>query len=355
MKTRVLVAMSGGVDSSVAAALLKEKGFEVIGITMCFDLPQGHSKKPTCCGTLATEDARKVASQLGIRHYVLSMQKALQDEVIKDFCKEYLQGRTPNPCVRCNQYIKFGALLKRALALDAAFLATGHYARIIKTKDGLQLKKARDARKDQSYFLYRLRQSQLKHIVFPLGDYTKERARCLARKFHLSVADKAGSQEICFLPDNDYRKFLQEHVAGDIQPGLIQDEQGEILGIHQGIAYYTVGQREGLGIARGHPLYITRIDTSSNRIIVGDKSKAFKREFLVKNVHFVLSPIQKKVAVRVRIRYNHKEAQAVVVPFGKKIKVRFFKPQFAITPGQSAVFYDQDLILGGGIIERVLG
>ena len=355
MKTRILIAMSGGVDSSVAAALLKEKGFEVIGITMCFDLPQGHSKKPTCCGPLAIEDARNVARQLGIRHYVLPMQKFLQDEVIKDFCKEYIRGKTPNPCVRCNQYIKFGALLKRAFALDARFLATGHYARIIKTKDALLLKKARDSSKDQSYFLYRLQQWQLKHILFPLGDYTKEQVRRLARKFHLSVADKAGSQEICFLPDNDYRKFLQEHAARDIQPGLIQDEQGEILGSHRGIAYYTIGQREGLGIARGHPLYITRIDASSNRIIVGDKSKAFKREFLVKNVHFILSPVKKKVAVHVRIRYNHKEARAGVVPFGKKMRIRFFRPQFAITPGQAAVFYDGDNVLGGGIIERVLG
>lgn len=355
MKTRVLVAMSGGVDSSVAAALLKEAGFEVVGITMCFDLPQGHSKKPICCGPLAIEDARNVARQLGIRHYVLPMQKDLQERVIKDFCREYIQGRTPNPCVRCNQYIKFGALLKRALALDARFLATGHYARIIKTKDGLQLKKARDAAKDQSYFLYRLHQLQLKHILFPLGDYTKEEVRRLARKFHLSVADKAGSQEICFLPHNDYRKFLQERAAGDIQPGLIQDEEGKVLGRHRGIAYYTIGQREGLGIARGYPLYITRIDASSNRIIVGEKKQAFKREFLVKNAHFVLSPVKKKVAARVRIRYNHKEARAQVVPFGKKMKIRFFRPQFAITPGQSAVFYDRDKVLGGGIIERVLG
>ena len=199
-KGRVVVAMSGGVDSSVAAALLKEQGYEVIGITMCFNLVDAERKRPACCGIQGIEDARRVAHKLGIRHYVLNMQKPLNEYVIKDFLSEYAHGRTPNPCVRCNQYLKFDLLLKKALSLEAKFLATGHYARIAKTKSGLMLKKAKDLHKDQSYFLYRLGQEQLKHILFPLGNYTKTEVRELARKFGLSVAEKKGSQEICFLP-----------------------------------------------------------------------------------------------------------------------------------------------------------
>ncbi|MCX5704316.1 MAG: tRNA 2-thiouridine(34) synthase MnmA, partial [Candidatus Omnitrophica bacterium] len=239
MKERVVVAMSGGVDSSVAAALLKEQGYEVIGITLCFNLAASARKKPACCSIQGIEDARRVAHKLGIRHYVLNMQKVLWARVIKDFCGEYTKGRTPNPCVRCNQYIKFGALLKKARSLDAKFLATGHYAKIIKTSQGYQLKKARDKLKDQSYFLYRLAQNQLKHILFPLGDYTKDEVRGLARKFKLPVAEKLASQEICFLPSADYREFLKARVPGSIKPGAIVDSQGELIGQHKGIAFYT--------------------------------------------------------------------------------------------------------------------
>ncbi|MDP2918143.1 MAG: tRNA 2-thiouridine(34) synthase MnmA, partial [bacterium] len=210
MKERVVVAMSGGVDSSTAAALLKAEGYEVIGITMCFNLPDVISKKPRCCGLQGIEDARRVAHKLGIKHYVLNMQKVLEERVIKDFCREYLRGRTPNPCVKCNQYIKFDALLKKAVSLGAKYLATGHYARI---KGGF-LKKAKDLKKDQSYFLYRLKQRQLKKTLFPLGDYTKDEVRSLARKFNLPVAQKQESQEICFLPQTDYREFLKNHCAG---------------------------------------------------------------------------------------------------------------------------------------------
>jgi len=350
----VVIAMSGGVDSSVAAALLKEQGYEVIGITMCFNLTDSGGRRPLCCGPQGIEDARRVAHKLNIRHYVLNMQKALAEHVIKDFCQEYVKGRTPNPCVRCNQFLKFDILLKKAIALEAKFLATGHYARVIKRGRYYQLKKARDLFKDQSYFLYRLNQKQLKHILFPLADYTKNEVRKLAREFNLSVADKLASQEICFLPSADYRAFLKSHIPLAITPGLIVDKQGNMLGRHRGIAFYTIGQRQGLGIAKGYPLYITGIDPKNNQITVGNKEDAKKREFLVKETHFISEPIKKKVVVRVRIRYNHKEVPAEVLPIKNKMAVKFRKAEFAVTPGQSAVFYDRDVVLGGGIIERVL-
>ena len=347
---RVVVAMSGGVDSSVAAALLKEQGHEVVGITMCFSLPDAYRIKPACCGRQSIDDARRVAHKLGIKHYVLNFSKHLKDKVIDDFISEYLKARTPNPCVRCNQYLKFGILLRKALSLDADFIATGHYARITKSGAKYVLRKGKDRVKDQSYFLYQLAQDQLKHILFPLGNYTKQQVRNLARKFGLPVADKPGSQEICFLPGDDYREFLMAHTSGKIKPGEIVDSRGRVLGKHEGIAFYTIGQREGLGIACGYPVYITKIDAKNNRITIGNKEEVHGEWFIVNNPHFIGSPIKKKIAAHVKIRYNHKETPVEIIPFGKKIKVALKKPQFAVTPGQSAVFYNKDVVLGGGII-----
>jgi len=353
MKKRIAVAMSGGVDSSVAAALLQKQGHEVIGMTMCFNLPGSKSKKPNCCGLEGIEDARRIAHKLGIKHYVLNMQKALEKQVINDFCREYSLGKTPNPCVRCNQYIKFDALLAKALAAGASYLATGHYARIAQGKEGFYLKKALDARKDQSYFLYRLNQNQLKHIKFPLGGLTKVEVRKLAHEFGLAVADRVASQEICFLPEDNYRLFLERRIPEAIKPGTVVDTKGNILGLHPGIAFYTIGQRQGLGIACGYPAYVAKIDAGGKKITLGKKEDVMAREFLVQDICFSVKPIKKKVALRVKIRYNHPEALAEVTPCKDKLRIKFKKPQFAITPGQSAVFYNRDTVIGGGIIDKV--
>jgi tRNA-specific 2-thiouridylase len=362
MRERVVVAMSGGVDSSVAAALLQSQGHEVIGITMCFNLAEADHKRRACCGLSGIEDAQRVARLLRIRHYVISMQRHLAEYVIKDFCTEYLKGRTPNPCVRCNQYLKFDCLLRKALSLGARYLATGHYARIISGRSGkYTLAKAKDAQKDQSYFLYRLGQRQLSHALFPLGEYTKDRVRRLAKEFDLPVAEKKASQEICFLPDENYYGFLRDaasKVKGQarlgLTPGKVVDKDGLLLGEHRGVAFYTIGQRQGLGIAAGYPLYVIKIDARHNVITVGKKADAYERACLVGKPHFIAGPLKKKVALKVKIRYNHTAAAAMLAPVGSAIKVIFHRPQFAITPGQSAVFYDGDRVAGGGIIERII-
>ncbi|MFA5063370.1 MAG: tRNA 2-thiouridine(34) synthase MnmA [Candidatus Omnitrophota bacterium] len=369
MQKRVVVGMSGGVDSAVAACLLKEKGFEVIGVTMCFNLADSNRKKIGCCSRQGIEDARRVCHKLGIRHYVVNMRKALEERVIEPFCREYLLGRTPNPCVVCNQYLKFGELLNKAKALDAQFLATGHYARITKIPAGFLLRKAKDLKKDQSYFLYRLNQNQLKHIIFPLGNYTKVEVRDLARKFGLAVAEKKASQEICFLPNDDYRAFLRNRMNKELLTGPIIDTQGNVVGQHKGVAYYTTGQREGLGVAKGYPVYITKIDPRTNSIYIGSKEEASSTGCLLKDLHFAIKPpVKKKVALKVKIRYNHQEARADLFSYGNKstghkavvwppiakAKVIFKKPQFAITPGQSAVFYEKNRVIGGAIIDKVI-
>ena len=354
-KKRVVVAMSGGVDSSVAAALLKNEGYDVIAMTMCFNLADTEKKKPNCCGPQGIKDARAIADILGIRHYVLNMQPHLEKYVIDNFCQEYLKGRTPNPCVRCNQYLKFEVLLKKALAQEAQYLATGHYAGISKCRKGYALEKAKDKIKDQSYFLYRLNQEQLKHVLFPLANYTKQEVRKFAVEFKLPVAEKLASQEICFLPALDYRKFLQSRFKGGFQPGPIVDKEGNLLGQHKGVAFYTIGQRQGLGIARGYPVYIIAINPQTNEITVGKKEDAYSLEFIIGQPHFILKPLpKKKIAVKVRIRYNHNEAAAQIFPLGRMLRVKFKQPQFAITCGQSAVFYQKDKVLGGGVIDAVL-
>ncbi|TAN59857.1 tRNA 2-thiouridine(34) synthase MnmA [bacterium] len=360
-KVKVVVAMSGGVDSSVAAALLQRQGYEVIGITMCFGLKETNKRRPSCCGIEGIDDARRVAHKLGIKHYVLNFDKFLREKVIKNFILEYLSGRTPNPCIRCNEYLKFDALLNKAKSLGAGYLATGHYAKIARGPKYL-LQKAKDKWKDQSYFLYRLNQKQLKHILFPLGNYTKSQVRELARQFDLPVKDKPGSQEICFIPDDDYRGFLRQEltrikagISADVKPGPILDSEGNILGEHKGIPFYTIGQREGLGVALGYPAYVIGINAKNNTIVLGKREEVLSGGLIAGDLSFIDKPIKRKVVLKVKIRYNHKEIASKAMAFsGNRIKIIFSKPQFAVTPGQSAVFYNGRQVVGGGIIETGL-
>jgi len=349
---KVVVAMSGGVDSSVAAALLKEEGYEVIGVTMQIWPPESR-KFGGCCGVAAIEDARKVAHTLGIPHYVMNLRDVFAEKVINNFIDEYRRGRTPNPCVRCNQHIKFDALLEKARGLGVDFIATGHHARIEKEKDTYLLKKGLDRNKDQSYFLYALTQEQLSRSLMPIGKLTKEEVREIARALILPVASKPQSQEICFIPDDDYCGFIKDNIPGAAKSGPILDEKGKVLGTHRGIISHTIGQRKGLGIAAGEPLYVIAIDPERNAIVVGSKEKAFRDELVASDLNWIaLDRPDFPLPTRAKIRYRHPEADAVVTSLGEdKVNVKFTRPQMAITPGQAVVFYDEDVVVGGGTIE----
>ncbi len=351
--------MSGGVDSSVTAWLLKEKGCEVIGATMCIGVMEKVERSPIrCCGLSDIEDARRVALQLGISFYVFNLREEFEREVIQYFCKEYSKGRTPNPCILCNERIKFGSFLKKALELEADFVATGHYARLEFDSGvkGYLLRRGVDRKKDQSYVLFSLTQDQLHHTLFPLGEYRKEEVRQKALQLGLRVHDKPESQEVCFIQETSYHPFLQERLRESIEPGPIVDKKGNVLGRHKGIPFYTIGQRRGLHLAKGKPLYVIGIDQEKNALIVGEEEEVYGDNFIVDSVHWIIAQeIISSFSAQVKIRYNHPGSEAILSPRGEdELEVKFKSPQKAITPGQAAVFYDGETVLGGGWIKEVI-
>jgi len=359
LKKRVVVAMSGGVDSSTTAWLLREKGYEVIGATMCIGvMDQAHEGPARCCGLADIEDARRVALQLGIPFYVFHLREEFEKEVIQYFCEEYGKGRTPNPCILCNEKIKFGSFLKKALELNADYLSTGHYARL-EFDEGMEqylLKKGVDGRKDQSYVLFSLNQEQLHYTLFPLGEYRKEEVRQRALQLGLRVHDKPESQEVCFIHDTSYHPFLQERLRESIEPGPIIDRKGCVLGRHKGIPFYTIGQRRGLRLAKGKPLYVIGIDRERNTVIVGEGEEVYGDTFIVDSINWIFSQkMASSFSTQVKIRYNHPGSEAIVSLKGDgELKVKFKSPQKAITPGQAAVFYDGETVLGGGWIKEIV-
>ena len=339
LNRKVAVAMSGGVDSSLTAALLLEQGFDVCGVTMLLDDDKNFL------------DAQKVCKHLGISHHVVDFREDFRKSVVNYFVAEYLRGHTPNPCVRCNREIKFDKLFDFAIKLGANFLSTGHYARIIFEDGRFKLKRAVDAHKDQSYVLYSLTPDKLAKIILPLGEFDKATTRQLAAEKNLPVAEKPDSQEICFVPDDDYKNFIAERApeAQALQTGNIVDLDGKILGTHHGVANYTIGQRKGMGIAAPQPLYVTRLDVAKRQVIVGTSDKLFTATLTAGDVHWIYKPTLPQ-SLHAKIRYGSRVAKCTVVEDGNFLHVTFDEPQRAVTPGQSIVFYDGDEVLGGAII-----
>lgn len=351
-KRKVVIGMSGGVDSSVAAYLLKRQGYDVIGVTMQIwqnTNAEAIEREGGCCSLSAVEDARMVARKLGIPFYVMNFKDIFKEKVINYFIQEYGKGRTPNPCIACNRYVKFEELLRRAMSLDAYYVSTGHYAKVSydSERERYILKKSDAVGKDQTYALYNLTQEQLKHTLMPLGEFNnKEEVRAIARELDLVVAEKPDSQEICFVDDNDYGNFIKENANYDIKPGYFIDINGNILGQHKGITNYTIGQRKGLGLALGKPVFVIDIDVVKNVVVIGDGESVFGSELIAEDLNFIsIEKLIEPMIVKAKIRYSAKETNATIYPYNNnQVKVVFEQPVRAITPGQAVVFYDDDLL-----------
>lgn len=358
MKEKVVIGMSGGVDSSVAAYLLKKQGYDVIGITMQVwqQDKEYEEKEGGCCSLKSVEDARKVAYKLDIPFYVVNFKEIFKNSVIDYFVDEYMNGRTPNPCIVCNKFIKFDALLKKAMALGAQYVATGHYATIEKLNGRYVIRKSEDDKKDQTYVLYNLTQYQLSHTLMPCGTYHKDKIREIAKEIGLKVYNKKDSVEICFIPDNDHGAFIKKQLPHKIKEGNFVDRKGNVLGKHKGIVYYTIGQRKGLGIALGRPMFVTDINPITNEVVLGSEEDIFKTELIAGDMNFIpFDKLQQPMEVEAKIRYSAKPSSAVIYPIENgKVKVVFRQKQRAITKGQSVVFYDGDLLIGGGVINEIL-
>lgn len=348
--------MSGGVDSSVTAYLLKEAGYDVIGVTMQIwqdEEEQVLEENGGCCGLSAVEDARRVANSLGIPYYVMNFKKEFKEQVMDYFLDEYLRGRTPNPCIACNRYVKWEALLHRSLEIGADYIATGHYAQVVQLPNGRYcIKKSVTARKDQTYALYNLTQEQLAHTLMPVGAYEKDQIREIAKDINLLVANKPDSQDICFIPDNDYAAFIRENTSKTVPEGNFVDLQGNVLGTHKGITHYTVGQRKGLNLSMGKPVFVVEIRPETNEVVIGDNSDVFQPKLYANKLNFMTIPdLEGDMRVEVKIRYSHKGATATIRKVAEDVvECVFDEPQRAITPGQAAVFYDGDYVVGGGSI-----
>lgn len=353
-KERIVVAMSGGVDSGTVAALLKGQGYDIVGLTM--QLWDYGEAEGGCCSVDEVCDARRVAYEAGVPHYVANYMELFKKHVVSDFINKYEEGLTPIPCILCNQFMKFDFLLRRSLEFGADFLATGHYAVVEQNERSgeYELKKGADKFKDQSYFLFTLTQRELCRLKFPLGDKTKPEVRKLARKMGLKVAEKSESMGVCFITGGSYRDFLEPYLKRGKEKGEMVNMAGKTVGEHNGVYSYTVGQRKGLGFANGKPMYIVKIDAKNNKVIVGEESDLYSRSLTADNLSWVSKPLEGEIEVKAKIRYRHDEKPAVVSVHKGKASVNFQTPQKAVTPGQAVVFYQENKILGGGWIKEVL-